>query len=71
MNTESRPNIVTVGALAGAVSWFVCFGIKTWGGLDLGAEGGIAMSTLLTYAVQYADRISKRGSSHVIQKYGR
>jgi hypothetical protein len=66
---ENRPNIITIGAIGGAIAWFVCFGLKRYG-IDLGAEGGIAMSTLVTAGMQIVDRWSKREDGYVINKYG-
>lgn len=69
MNPDTRPNIITVGALGGSLSWFICFGLAR-AGIDLGAEGGIAMSVMVTFALQWADRYSKRSTAHVITKHG-
>ena len=66
---DNRPNIITVGAIGGALAWFVCFGLKRYG-IDLGAEGGIAMSTLVTAGMQIVDRLSKRRGCYVLNKYG-
>ena len=66
---DNRPNIITVGAIGGALAWFVCFGLKRYG-VDLGAEGGIAMSTLVTAGMQIVDRLSKRRGCYVLKKYG-
>lgn len=66
---ENRPNIVTVGAIGGAVSWFICFFLERYG-ISLGADGGIAMSILVTAGMQVADRFSKRNGSYVVNKYG-
>lgn len=66
---ENRPNIVTIGAIGGALSWFICFFLGRYG-INLGAEGGIAMSTLVTAGMQILDRLSKRTGSYVVNKYG-
>jgi hypothetical protein len=66
---DNRPNIITIGAIGGALAWFVCFGLKRYG-IDLGAEGGIAMSTLVTAGMQIVDRLSKRRGCYVLNKYG-
>ena len=66
---ENRPNIITIGAIGGALAWFCCFGLRRYG-IDLGAEGGIAMSTLVTAGMQIVDRLSKRRGCYVLKKYG-
>ena len=66
---DNRPNIITIGAIGGALAWFVCFGLGRYG-IDLGAEGGIAMSTLVTAGMQIVDRLSKRRGCYVLNKYG-
>lgn len=66
---ENRPNIITIGAIGGAIAWFVCFFLNRYG-IDLGAEGGIAMSVLVTASMQQVDRLSKRAGSYAVNKYG-
>lgn len=70
MNPETRPNIVTVGILMGAVVQMICF---TWNALspvDLGAGEAAALTTILTAIAQWFDRASKRADHHVLNKHG-
>lgn len=72
MNEESRPNIITVGVLAGAVVQMV---VWLWNGAlsslpPMGAGEAAALTTIVTALVQFVDRQSKRARSHVINKYG-
>lgn len=72
MNTENRPNIITVGLIAGAVVQMVLWAWNGWLADKpplTGAEGA-ALTTILTAALQWADRLSKRASDHVLTKYG-
>ena len=71
MNESSRPNIVTVGLLAGAVVQMAIWGWNGWffDKPPLTAAEGAAMTTILTAVIQFADRMSKRGRSHVVRKY--
>lgn len=70
MNTENRPNIITVGITAGAFAQLVCFAWNALMPVQLGVAEAAAISTLLTAAAQYLDRRSKRATDHVLTKYG-
>lgn len=71
MNDGNRPNIVTVGLLAGAVVQMVIWGWNGWFAdkPPLTAAEGAALTTILTALIQWIDRMSKRGRAHVIRKY--
>jgi hypothetical protein len=68
---ENRPNIVTIGIFCGAFSQLIVF---AWNAVmttaQMGPAEALALGTVLTGAVQYLDRLSKRQSHHVIVKYG-
>ena len=70
MDVEPRPNIITVGALAGGVAQLIAW---LWNGLalgpPLGTNEGMALATVLTAAAQWCDRHAKRGSGYVVTKY--
>jgi hypothetical protein len=69
MNTENRPNIITIGLLGGAIAQLVCFAWNNLAPVQLGAGEAAALATLLTAALQWLDRASKRSTDHVITKY--
>ena len=69
MNTETRPNIITIGLLGGAIAQLVCFAWNNLAPVQLGAGEAAAIATLLTAVLQWADRASKRSTDHVITKY--
>lgn len=69
MNTENRPNIITVGLLGGAIAQLVCFAWNNLAPVQLGAGEAAALATLLTAGLQWIDRTSKRSTDHVITKY--
>jgi hypothetical protein len=69
MNTENRPNIITIGLLGGAIAQLVCFAWNNLAPVQLGAGEAAAVATLLTAALQWLDRASKRSTDHVITKY--
>lgn len=70
MDPTTRPNILTVGVIAGAIAQMVLF---AWNALvpkfPMGAAEGAALTTILTAFAQWADRLSKREHQHVIRKH--
>ena len=70
MNTDNRPNIITIGLLGGAIAQLVCFAWNNLAPVQLGAGEAAALATLLTAGLQWVDRISKRQTAHVITKHG-
>lgn len=69
MNTETRPNIITIGLLGGALAQLACFAWNNLAPVQLGAGEAAALATLLTAGLQWIDRASKRSTDHVITKY--
>lgn len=69
MNTETRPNIITIGLIGGALAQLFCFGWNALAPIQLGAGEAAAIATLLTAVLQWVDRASKRSTDHVITKY--
>jgi hypothetical protein len=69
MNNESRPNIITIGLLGGAIAQLICFVWNNLAPVQLGAGEAAALATLLTAGLQWVDRASKRSTDHVITKY--
>jgi len=69
VNPETRPNIITVGLLGGAIAQLVCFAWNNLAPVQLGAGEAAAVATLLTALCQWVDRASKRSTDHVITKY--
>ena len=69
MTPETRPNIITVGLLGGAIAQLVCFAWNNLAPVQLGAGEAAALATLLTAGLQWVDRASKRSTDHVITKY--
>ena len=71
MDPTTLPNILTVGVIAGALAQMILF---AWNALvpkfPMGAAEGAALTTILTAAAQWADRLSKREHAHVLTKYG-
>jgi H+/Cl- antiporter ClcA len=67
---ENRPNIVTVGVLAGAAANLI---VWLWNTLrptmPLGPNEALALGTLMTGAVQFLDRWEKRQGGYVVAKY--
>lgn len=70
MNTDNRPNIITIGLLGGAIAQLVCFAWNNLAPVQLGAGEAAALATLLTAGLQWVDRASKRSVDHVITKHG-
>lgn len=69
---ENRPNIVTVGLLAGAVAQMILWAWNGWATADLpklGPGEAAALTTILTALAQYADRLQKRAGAYVVTKY--
>lgn len=69
MNPETRPNIITVGLIGGALAQLFCFAWNNLMTVQLGAGEAAAVATLLTALCQWVDRTSKRSTDHVITKY--
>lgn len=71
MDDTTRPNILTIGVLAGAIAQMVLF---IWNAavpkFPMGAAEGAAVATILTALAQWADRNSKRSRHHVLNKHG-
>ena len=54
MNPSATPtNKVLAGALAGALAAILTWVVKTFAHQDVPAEIGVAVSTVITFAVQY------------------
>lgn len=70
MNPETRPNILAVGVIAGAVAQMFLFGWNALIDVKMGAAEGAALATILTAMAQWWDRNSKRNHKHVLTKYG-
>ena len=70
MNPEHRPNIITVGLLAGAITQLFVFAWNANVPTQLGPGEAAAITTILTALAQYLDRSSKRATEHVLTKYG-
>jgi hypothetical protein len=69
VNPETRPNIITVGLIGGALAQLFCFGWNALAPVQLGAGEAAAIATLFTAGLQWIDRTSKRSTDHVITKY--
>lgn len=69
MNAD-RPNILTIGVIAGAVAQMLLFGWNAAVDVKMGAAEGAALATILTALAQWIDRMSKREHNHVLTKYG-
>jgi Mg/Co/Ni transporter MgtE len=50
---ERPSNNVTVGTLGGAVTVIIVGLVKQFGEIEIGAVFGAAMTTVLTFAIQY------------------
>ena len=69
---ENRPNIVTVGLLAGALAQMILWAWNGWAaeGLPrLGPGEAAALTTIMTAVAQYLDRWTKRQGGYVVAKY--
>ena len=69
---ENRPNIVTVGLLAGAVAQLILWAWNGWlpaGAPELGPAESAALTTVMTAVAQYLDRWTKRQVGYVRGKY--
>lgn len=69
MNPETRPNIITIGLIGGALAQLFCFGWNALAPVQLGAGEAAAIATLFTAGCQWLDRASKRSTNHVITKH--
>ena len=73
MDPTTRPNMSTLVFPAAGVAWAVCFVLNHWllGEADqIGADGAVAITGIVTWIAQRWDRASKRNHQHVIRKHG-
>ncbi len=70
MNTDNRPNIITIGILANAFAALTAWIWNAFGPLPMGPAEQGALSILMTGGAQYLDRVSKRANQHVLRKHG-
>lgn len=70
MDETTRPNILTIGVIAGAVAQMLLFAWNAVMDVKMGAAEGAAVATILTAVAQWADRRSKRTRMHVLNKHG-
>jgi len=53
VNSAIPTNKVQAGILAGALAAIAAWALKTWGHTEMPAEVGVALSTAITFVVQY------------------
>jgi len=53
MNSAIPTNKVQAGILAGALAAIAAWALKTWGHTEMPAEIAVALSTVITFGVQY------------------
>ncbi len=70
MNPETRPNIIAIGLIGGALAQLFCFAWNALAPIQLGAGEAAAVATLFTAGLQWFDRRSKRANAHVLTKHG-
>jgi len=70
MDPNTRPNVVTVGVLAGAVAQLFVYIWNSALPWQLGPNESGSVTIIFMAAAQAIDRRSKRRSEHVITKYG-
>jgi hypothetical protein len=70
MDDTTRPNIVNIGLLAGAVSTILGWLWNALGPLPMDVTVQGAFTTILIYASQFLDKRSKAAVSYAAAAYG-